>query len=241
MSRLIDLLSPTYSPDMHTVVAELIKGIISMAAPSPGAGLSDGLSNRPASNRFARELAHRNSVTKLVSYILCDFGPPHASEGEQSAHSSQTAETQDVALTRLDPESAASSVVQSICIIIELIRQNNSDYFEPYLFHTLRNRLIQVQQQMQMNREGDREALERAMKEMVNRMGVVHLGPMLQIMCDRLDALQHFLREPRFLVSSQNLFSEMSLTRGAEWSCPHNCRGAYSIDLRTVSYMRTLR
>ncbi|KAI0957676.1 hypothetical protein AcW1_005989 [Taiwanofungus camphoratus] len=199
MSRLIDLLSPTYSPDMHTVVAELIKGIISMAAPSPGAGLSDGLSNRPASNRFARELAHRNSVTKLVSYILCDFGPPHASEGEQSAHSSQTAETQDVALTRLDPESAASSVVQSICIIIELIRQNNSDYFEPYLFHTLRNRLIQVQQQMQMNREGDREALERAMKEMVNRMGVVHLGPMLQIMCDRLDALQHFLREPRFL------------------------------------------
>ncbi|TFK90277.1 SAPS-domain-containing protein [Polyporus arcularius HHB13444] len=186
MSRLIDLLSPAHSSDMHTVVAELIKGIISMAAPSPAAGISEGLNHLPASNVFARELAHRDNVTKLVSFILYELGPAPSGK-EDSATASITQET------------ASSSVVQSICIIIELIRQNNSDYFEPYLFHTLRNRLIQVQQQMAMNQDGAREALENAMTEMVNRMGVVHLGPVLELMCDHLEKLQRFLKEPRYL------------------------------------------
>ncbi|TFY55298.1 hypothetical protein EVJ58_g8333, partial [Rhodofomes roseus] len=194
MSRLIDLLSPAYSPDMHTVVSELIKGIISMASPSPGAGIADH--QVPPSNCFARELAHRDSVSKLVTYILCDFGPPTLPEASEPPGAG-TSEAHSSGSSKPDPESAASSVVQSICIIIELIRQNNSDYFEPYLFHTLRNRLIQVQQQLQMNRQGGREALEAAFNEMVNRMGVVHLGPLLEIMCDKLDAFQLFLREPR--------------------------------------------
>lgn len=196
MSRLIDLLAPTYSPDMHTVVSELIKGIISMAAPSPGAGVAD--SNVPPSNRFARELAHRDSVTKLASYILCDFGPTSSGD-EPTVNDTAAAGGSNTSSTRLVPEYAASSVVQSICIIIELIRQNNSDYFEPYLFHTLRNRLIQVQQHLQMTKEGGREELETAMKEMVNRMGVVHLGPVLEIMCDKLDQLQQYLSKPRSL------------------------------------------
>ncbi|KAK7693899.1 hypothetical protein QCA50_003472 [Cerrena zonata] len=76
MSKLIDLLAPSQSANMHTVVADLIKGIISMAAPSPAAGLGDGMSNGPASNRFARELAHRDSVTKLTGYILSEYPIP---------------------------------------------------------------------------------------------------------------------------------------------------------------------
>ena len=54
IARLVNLLSPDQDPAMHTVVSELIKGIISMAAPSPGAGLSEGLHNGPASNIFAQ-------------------------------------------------------------------------------------------------------------------------------------------------------------------------------------------
>ena len=202
MSRLIDLLSPAYSPDMHTVVAELIKGIISMAAPSPGAGLADN--QVPPSNCFARELAHRDNVSKLVSYILCYFGPMPIHESPESPQSQSDQHTPTTSSMQMkpDPECAASSVVQSICIIIELIRQNNSDYFEPYLFHTLRNRLIQVQQHLQLNRQGGREALEAAFNEMVNRMGVVHLGPLLEIMCDKLDALQNYLHHRRSLVMS---------------------------------------
>ena len=39
-----------HSSGMHTVVSGLIKGIVSTASPSPGAGLTEGLQNGPASN-----------------------------------------------------------------------------------------------------------------------------------------------------------------------------------------------
>ncbi|KAH7889332.1 SIT4 phosphatase-associated protein-domain-containing protein [Phlebopus sp. FC_14] len=197
MARLIGLLSPAHTCDMHTVVSELIKGIISMATPSPGAGLTEGLQNGPASNRFARELACSDSVNTLVGYILFDFTATNTQvQTSDDDGSSPAAELPN-------SQSAISSVVHSISIIIELIRKNNSDYFEPYLFHTLRNRLIQVQQQLQ-GAENARETLENAMKEMVDRMGVVHLGPLLDIMCERLSDFQRFLHQPR---SSHGLVS----------------------------------
>ncbi|KDQ61229.1 hypothetical protein JAAARDRAFT_173829 [Jaapia argillacea MUCL 33604] len=206
MGRLIDLLSPCHSPDVHTVVSDLIKGIISMAAPSPGAGLTEGLQNGPASNRFARELADRKSVSKLVDYILGEF--PQAKEDVQTpTEDSKPAnhhlnpedddDHEDLELPNAD--SAISSVVHSISVIIELIRKNNSDYFEPYLFHTLRNRLITLQQHLTSDPEDAKETLERAMREMVDRMGVVHLGPVLEIMCERLDEFQRYLEKPRSL------------------------------------------
>ncbi|KAF7364013.1 hypothetical protein MSAN_01060000 [Mycena sanguinolenta] len=187
MTRLLALLSPTHSPDVHTVVAELIKGIISMATPAPGAGLAE-LHTGPASNRFARELARVDSVSTLGEYILSDFPPFPPSPNEDSGE------------TFPNRASCTSAVVHSIAIIIELIRKNNSDYFEPYLFHTLRNRLIQVQQQLHsssLDEDGGRETLERALREMVDRMGVVHLGAVLEILCAKLDVFQVYLRTPR--------------------------------------------
>ncbi len=65
MGRLLDLLSPHYTPSVHTVVTDLVKNIISMATPSPGAGITDGLQNGPASNRFARELATKEKRGKI--------------------------------------------------------------------------------------------------------------------------------------------------------------------------------
>ncbi|PFH48504.1 hypothetical protein AMATHDRAFT_65352 [Amanita thiersii Skay4041] len=241
ISRLVDLLSPHHTSDVHTVVAELIKNIITMATPSPGAGISDGLQNGPASNRFARELAQRDTVQKMMSYILFDFGPhnrdavsvdeevvveeenidldEHQSEngsgfvvrledegleaGPQLKELGGVQQSEEGGfsgpprLRKPTVESATSSVVNTISIIIELIRKNNSDYFEPYLFHSLRNRLIQIQQQIHMHTEDGREALERAMQEMVDRMGVVHFGPLLEIMCGSLGELQKFLGAPR--------------------------------------------
>lgn len=177
-----------------------------MASPSPGAGLTEGLQNGPASNRFARELAHQNSVSKLVDYILADYGPELEDEIlEDGAADGDTPMKEDPNLSHTpifpNAQSSASSVVHSISIIIELIRKNNSDYFEPYLFHTLRNRLIQVQQHLQAHSEDGRETLENAMKDMVDRMGVVHLGAVLEIMCERLEVFQRYLRQPRSTVS----------------------------------------
>ena len=44
-----------------------------MSAPSPGAGLSEGLHNGPASNLFARQLAKRDNVEKLTGFMLDDY------------------------------------------------------------------------------------------------------------------------------------------------------------------------
>ncbi|KIL67003.1 hypothetical protein M378DRAFT_323035 [Amanita muscaria Koide BX008] len=201
IGRLLDLLAPHHTSDVHTVVAELIKTIITMATPSPGAGISDGHQNGPASNRFARELAQKDSVMKLMSYILYDFGPGRNVLPEDGE--SGTTEDLDHSSSDQPPlptlESATSSVTQSISIIIELIRKNNSDYFEPYLFHSVRNRLIQIQQHLHMYTNDGREELEHAMQEMVDRMGVVHFGPLLEIMCDRMGELQELLKSPRSL------------------------------------------
>lgn len=201
MTRLVSRLSPAYSPDMHVVVAELIKGIISMSAPSPAAGLSEGLQTGVASNRFARELAGRENIQILLDHILYDFKDiPLCPSSNSTPGDDELSRPTTPAPPNYD--SATSSIVNSICMVIELIRQNNSDYFEPYLFHTLRNRLIHVQQQLSTcDPEEGRVALEGAMKEMVDRIGVVHLGSLLGIFCDRLHELKPYLQKPRSSVS----------------------------------------
>ncbi|KAG6865408.1 hypothetical protein C0991_002902 [Blastosporella zonata] len=192
MGRLIELLAPTHTSDVHSVVADLIKGIISMATPSPGAGLNEGLHNGPASNRFARELAQKENIEKLASYMLLDFEPPPLRD-----ESDEEDDDDPKSLRLPNFNSKTSSVVNSISMVVELIRKNNSDFFEPYLFHTLRNRLVQVQQQLP---DDEHDALERAMKEMTDRMGVVHLGPVLEVMVPILERLQHYLLHPRSMV-----------------------------------------
>ncbi|KAF9447599.1 SIT4 phosphatase-associated protein [Macrolepiota fuliginosa MF-IS2] len=216
--RLVEMLSPEHSSDTHNAVSDLIKGIISMATPTPASGLMDPA---PASNLFARELASREMVEKLVSYIVHDFSAPKTTSAtatsptipatspptNNTASSPEThpsdpdSDSEQDHLPSLD--SSISSVTNSISIIIELIRKNNSDYFEPYLFHTLRNRLIHFQQHLTeeagKNPEETREMLEQAMKELVNRMGVVHLGAVLDGVGAKMDELKRFLRSPRSL------------------------------------------
>ena len=208
MTRLVRRLSPAHSPDMHVVVAELIKGIISMSAPSPAVGLSEGLQTGLASNRFARELASRENMQILVDFILCDFNDTAPAPPPSDDTSQDDGLCRPTTPTLPTYDSATSSVVNSICMVIELIRQNNSDYFEPYLFHTLRNRLIHVQQQLSTrDPEEGRLALEGAMKEMVDRIGVVHLGPLLEIFCNRLHKLKPYLLKPRSSLSPSYLLS----------------------------------
>ncbi|KAG1794856.1 SIT4 phosphatase-associated protein-domain-containing protein [Suillus plorans] len=196
MGRLVELLSPAHTSDMHTVVSELIKGILSMATASPAPGLTDGLQNGVASNLFSRELARPESVSTLTDYILSDFSPLAEAEGQKAIHDDDSTDHSTPELPNLD--TSLSSVVHSISVVIELIRKNNSDYFEPYLFHTLRNRLIHIQQQL-AGAENGRAKLEESMKEMSDRMGVVHLGPLLEIMGERLATFEKYLRRPRSL------------------------------------------
>ena len=209
MGRLVTLLSSNYSPSIHTIVSDLLKTIISLATPSPGAGITEGLQNGPASNLLVRELASKKRAETLVDYMLFDFSrqacnTPTALKREESKVKTDEhgleQEIDNSSLASPTYDSSISSIVQSMGLIVELIRKNNSDYFEPYLFHTLRNRLIQVQQHSHLSGNDIREALEGVMRDMVDRMGVVHLGPMLQVLAGRLGEFQKYLRVPRSLV-----------------------------------------
>ena len=213
MGRLVTLLSPNYSPSIHTIVSDLLKTIISLATPSPGAGITEGLHNGPTSNLLVRELASKKKAETLVGYMLSEFSPETCKTPTATKNKSKTDEhgleheNDDCSLSSPTYDSSISSIVQSMGLLVELIRKNNSDYFEPYLFHTLRNRLIQVQQHSHLTGDDVREALEGVMKDMVDRMGVVHLGPMLQILAERLGEFQRYLRVPRSSVCWYSFFS----------------------------------
>jgi len=125
------------------------------------------------------------------------------------------------------PASSSSSFCQSITILIELIRKNNSDYSEPYLFHSIRNRLMGMQQRKVENRfqakeksemddshtssleedAQDRQDMEDTMAEMSEKLGIVHLGPLLSQISDRIGDLQSVIKDPRHVVSSDRVRS----------------------------------
>ena len=129
----------------------------------------------------------------------------------------------------LSPKALVSSFVCCAGVFIELIRKNNSDYFEQHLFHTLRNYLVIRQQEVSSQRQKDRvsdptspevsgpeserkpelllddlpmeddadtEGLDEAMDEVAEKMGIVHLGPLLHALADKIPDFQEKMRHP---------------------------------------------
>ena len=146
-------------------------------------------------------------------------------------------------------ETCSSTLVTCIGVFIELIRKNNSDYFEQHLLRTLHNHLVKRQSELTEKRlqkkeeeeaarataakqeveadnageaaqstdaeeqgeeesaqkamddldeeEEDVQGMEEAMAEIIDKMGLVHLGPMLQVLSERLSDFQQLVNEPR--------------------------------------------
>ncbi|KAG8932147.1 hypothetical protein FRC02_001620 [Tulasnella sp. 418] len=196
---------------MHGVVAEFLKGIIAMSAPSPAhfpgnPGNINMLGSEnlplPTSNRLTRELVKQEHLKKLIGFMLDDPAAEHAKSLDTSRSSLLGSEDGRFPST----VSATSSLMSAIAIFIELIRKNNTDYFEPHLFYTLRNRLVNIQQQQQQQQQyarretsedEDREDLEKAMEELVDHMGMVHLSNLLDVVASRLDEFQKLVERPR--------------------------------------------
>ncbi|WFD32386.1 hypothetical protein MSPP1_003431 [Malassezia sp. CBS 17886] len=119
----------------------------------------------------------------------------------------------------------SSSFIHCVGVFIELIRKNNSDYFEQHLFHTLRNYLLLRRQEvsgqrrherlmerhsedtqekpnlslddLQFEDDDDPDGMEEAMAEVAEKMGIVHLGPLLRALSDRVPDLQGLMRHPK--------------------------------------------
>ncbi|KZP10854.1 hypothetical protein FIBSPDRAFT_1051077 [Athelia psychrophila] len=94
------------------------------------------------------------SVSMLLGYILVDYNPSLDEENESwTAHNRHKRELPERAVFRI-------SAAQAISIIIELTGKDKADYFLPYLFHTLRNRLVHTQQHTPANTDDGRNELE---------------------------------------------------------------------------------
>jgi serine/threonine-protein phosphatase 6 regulatory subunit 3 len=196
---LIEFLSSTHSGQLHHVASEILKGVISMSSPSQGqTGLSEDLQNNtPASNVLAREIASRACISQLITYIL----HPDFSSSSPSSDIHRSSIDPDHASAWVRPDLVSSSVAHAASVVIDLVRKNNSDYLEPYLFHTLRNRLIQVQQHATPEPEGARDVLEAAMREMTRKIGVIHFEILLLTVSQNLWSLKRLLEQPRRSVS----------------------------------------
>jgi SIT4-associating protein SAP185/190 len=188
-----------------------------------------------------RPLNPRDSPASEIK-PLTDLDRDSNRTGESASSSSNRPEAPRIPIT---PESRASSLVTCIGIFIELIRKNNSDYFEQHLFHTLRSHLLKRQQEISEQRlqklalssegaqkkpleddkehadadpsqpssskdeededrdeeEDEMEGMEEAMAEISEKLGIVHLGPMLRVLCEGLPDFQKLLDEPKASVS----------------------------------------
>ncbi|BEJ17191.1 hypothetical protein CspHIS471_0605920 [Cutaneotrichosporon sp. HIS471] len=216
---LLELLSPNHPPSTHQIVADLLKGIISVSAPNssfnPQGGNAmeqqGGLQGTIArDNRLVRELTNKESIEVLVHYLtdaveVTDRGW----KGLETADGSMNPSNPFV----VHPLPSVASTVSSLCyvcnVIVEVIRRNNSDLAEPFLFNTLRNRLMTIQnEQMQVDlapdevpddstEDASRNRMEEVMPELSDKLAIVHLGNLVAALASRFGDLQKLLGEPR--------------------------------------------
>lgn len=219
--KLSNILSSNHTKDAHLAVSELLKTVITFSAPSPPT--ANGDNQIYISNNFARQLGSDDVVKKLIEFILDDV--PIGEEVKEGDVSTNHLPDSSNDHSYEKNASVTSSLISILSIYIELIRKNNADFSEPHLFHTLRNKLITLQQSQQedainsvndnettnmsnMNDEEvskkeeekeqfDKEALEEAMNDMSESMGIVHLGSILRAFTSRMADFQKLLAHPR--------------------------------------------
>ncbi|WVR09507.1 hypothetical protein IAU60_006575 [Kwoniella sp. DSM 27419] len=244
--RLLEYLSPYYSSTVHTNISEVLKSIITLCAPTPfnphggnamGQQAGQGVQpNGSRDNRLIRELVSEQSIDTMVGFMLdpvklsdSDWQGINGSDGDESPA--------DPFVTHPLPSiaSATSSLHHTCSVLVEVIRRNNSDFSEPHLFHTLRNRLMSVRMQPgpqntgaqplgtngyagngvngasqvgdeaeekeveteQEKEEQERRHMEEALADMSSKMGIVHLGHLLNLVSERFEQLHSFVLHPR--------------------------------------------
>lgn len=219
INRLIAFLSPEYPPTMHIIAFDLLKGIVSVCAPvpfDPTGGNAEEQAGGPGgagskNNRLIRDMVSPENVSSMIGYMLDNIELSDRDWKGLNDEGADSSPADPFIVHPLPSVSSASSSLSQICmLLIELIRRNNSDFSEPHLFHTLRNRLMNIRtQQLQTQNEtgagpeGDeREAMETAMSEISPKMGIVHLGGLLTQVIDGFAELHHYLLEPRSQVRS---------------------------------------
>ncbi|WVF67561.1 hypothetical protein IAT40_002319 [Kwoniella sp. CBS 6097] len=244
--KLLEYLSPYYSTSVHTTVAEVLKSIITLCAPTPfnphgGNAMEQqaGQGVQPSGtrdNKLIRELVSEQSVETLIGFMLNTVELTDQEWDGVNGPEGDTAPIDPFIVHPLPSIASATSSLTHICsILVEVIRRNNSDFSEPHLFHTLRNRLMSVrvpatQPHFNSNGNGDsnegdkaveteqekenkeRRHMEDALADMSSKMGIVHLGHLLNLVSERFDQLHQFVLNPRSQNRSASIASQKPFT-----------------------------
>ncbi|KAG8844295.1 hypothetical protein FRB91_002716 [Serendipita sp. 411] len=192
MKLLVQNLSAEHGAAVHQSTLELIKNIILMSSftPTPGRKEASVLS----SNKLSRNLVSPSNSELVISQLFPNINP-HSSSSDQTPSSR-------LSNSQTDIENQVSSIMSTASIIMELIRKNNSDYFEQYLFLRAREHLMSVQEGMLAQRSADepvddfKPVLEAAMEDIMAKCGLVNLGALISAICDHLHVFQERLRKP---------------------------------------------
>ena len=212
--RLLAFLSPHHSTSMHSIASEILKSIITLCAPSPF-NPNGGNASQPGQNpvqppgnrdnRLIRELVSESSINTMIGSMLDDVEITDRDWRGLNDDPTKPSPSDPFVVHPLPSLASVASSLSHICnILVELIRRNNSDYSEPHLFHTLRQRLMTIQMQNATTGEANeakeaeaRKEMEEAMEEMSAKMGIVHLGNLITAISDRFGQLHRILLEPR--------------------------------------------
>lgn len=188
------MLSPTHDSRTHQAALDLIKTLIRLSAFSPTPGRKEIMVL--SSNRLSREMVSPHNSGIMAENLFRGATPsPHHIHNHYPLESPSSSSIDDLTF---ETESIVSSFLTTAAIVMELIRLNNSDYFEQYLFHTAREQLIQVQQEAtKTGNTNCRAALEKAMEDVMSKVGLVNLTSLLDGICDRLHLFQTLLKKPR--------------------------------------------
>lgn len=222
--RLLALLSPEYPSSTHAIAADLLKGIISVSAPNSSFNPQGGnamdqqggiQTGGTRDNRLVRELTNKESIETLVGYLL---NPVQLTDADWKGINGDGPGTNRADPFIIQPLPSVASATSSLCnvcnVIVEVIRRNNSDLAEPYLFNTMRNRLMAIQsEQMQTSdvapdeepsdktdaerEDASRDKMEAALPGLADRLAIVHLGNLVAAIADRFGDLNEILSSPR--------------------------------------------
>jgi len=191
-SHLMEMLSPTHDSRTHQAALDLIKTLIRLSAFSPTPGRKEIMVL--SSNRLSREIVSPHNSSIMVENIFRGATPSPLHIHNNPPMESLSSSIDD---RIFETESIVSSFLTTAATVMELIRLNNSDYFEQYLFHTAREQLIEVQEAARTGNTDCREALEKAMEGVMSKVGLVNLTSLLDGICDRLHLFQALLKKPR--------------------------------------------
>lgn len=219
--QLLALLSPQHPPSTHAIVSDLLKGLISVSAPNSsfnphGGNAMDqqgGGAGAHKDNRLVRELSNRTSADTLVGYMLDSLElSDRAWKGLGDDEHPELKRANAFIVHPLPSIASATSSLCGVCnVVVEVIRRNNSDLAEPYLFNTLRNRLMSIQTErlrrspspteaVSNDSEGEdetRKKMEEVMPQLADKFAIVHLANLVSALVDRFGQLNQLLIDPR--------------------------------------------